>query len=222
MTASTTTSTRRPKSSVYRPRLAARGEYRTEGSDAQYAAGGAAEWAAGPGLGLALRASWLEGTVDGRDALGLDLSLSGAVRRDAGSVLASVARIVEERPGAPRRDGVVARLAGTAAAGRRLELGLGAALALQEIAGTHDDRLAGSVRARVRIAGPLDVALEYARRAPLDGGDVGALDALRAEAGLSVRESRLAVGYTVIGFGGDGLAPAEDTRRLYVRAQLAL
>ncbi len=202
-------------------RLAARGEYRTEGSDAQSSAGGSAEWVPGPGLGLALRASWLDGTVDGRDALGLDLSLSGAVRRDAGSVLASVARIVEMRPGAARRDGFVARLAGTAAAGRRLELGLGAALALQEIADARDDRIAGSVRARVRIVGPADAAVEYSRRAPLGDGDVGALDAVRAEAGLSVRESRLAVGYTVIGFGGDGLAPAEDTRRLYVRAQLA-
>jgi hypothetical protein len=71
------------------------------------------------------------------------------------------------------------------------------------------------------VVGPADAAAEYARRAPLGGGELGALDALRAEAGLNVRESRLAVGYTLVGFGGDGLAPAEDTTRLYVRAQLA-
>ncbi|HET8542615.1 MAG TPA: hypothetical protein VFL83_22260 [Anaeromyxobacter sp.] len=202
-------------------RLAARGELRTEGSDAQSAGGASAEWLASPGVALALRGSWLEGTVLGRDALAADVTLSGAMRRDAASVLASVSRLVEMRPGAARRDGVVARLAGTAAASRRLELGLGAALALQEIAGARDDRIAGSVRARVRVAGPADVAAEYARRAPLRGGDLGALDALRAEAGLSVRESRLAVGYTLVGFAGDGLAPAEDTGRFFVRAQLA-
>jgi hypothetical protein len=202
-------------------RLAARGEVRTEGSDTQASAGGSAEWVPAPGLALAFRTSWLDGTVGAVDALGLDATLSGAYRRDTGSVLASLSRIVEERPGAAKRDGWIARLAGTAAAWRRLELGLGAALGLQQVAGVRDDRLAGSVRARVRIAGPADAAVEYARRAPLSGGDVGALDAVRAEAGLSAGESRLALGYTVIGFGGDGLAPAEDTRRLYVRAQLA-
>ncbi|HEX9053175.1 MAG TPA: hypothetical protein VF841_21785, partial [Anaeromyxobacter sp.] len=103
----------------------------------------------------------------------------------------------------------------------RLELGLGAALAVQEVAGARDDRIAGSVRARVRVAGPADVAGEYARRSPIGGGDIGALDALRAEAGVAIGESRLAVGYTLVGFGGDGLTPAEDTSRLYVRAQLA-
>jgi hypothetical protein len=212
-------------------RLAARGEYRREDEAGQAALGGSAEWLAAPGVALALRASWLEGaeprrrtaygSEPGRDALGLDVSLSGAYRRDAGSVLASVARIIEMRPGATRREGWLARLATTAAAARRLELGLGAALALQEIAGAHDDRIAGSVRARVRVAGPADAAVEYARRSPLGGGDIGALDAIRAEAGLGVRESRLAVGYTLVGFGGDGLNPAEDTSRVYVRAQLA-
>jgi hypothetical protein len=44
------------------------------------------------------------------------------------------------------------------------------------------------------VLGPLDGALEYARRAPLRGGDLGAHDAVRVEAGFSQRESRLAVG----------------------------
>jgi hypothetical protein len=202
-------------------RLAARGEVRTEGDDEQAAAGGSAEWEPFAGAALQLRVGWVEGTVGGRDALGLDVALAGALRAEWCSVLASLARIVEMRPGGARRDGVVARLAATAAAGRRVELGLGAALALQEVAGGEEDRLAGSARARVRIAGPLDGAVEYARRAPLDGDDIGALDAFRVEAGLGARESRLALGYTLIGFGGDGLEPAGDTGRLYVRAQLA-
>ncbi|HEX9049969.1 MAG TPA: hypothetical protein VF841_05490, partial [Anaeromyxobacter sp.] len=85
-------------------RLAARGEYRRDVGDGQAAAGASAEWRAAPGLALALRASWLEGRVRGVDALGLDVSLSGAYRRDAGSVLASVARVTEMRPGALRRE----------------------------------------------------------------------------------------------------------------------
>jgi hypothetical protein len=62
--------------------------------------------------------------------------------------------------------------------------------------------------------------VEYARRAPLRGGRLGALDSVRAEAGVGGRESRVALGYNLVGFGGDGLSPAADTGRLYVRAQL--
>ena len=115
---------------------------------------------------------------------------------------------------------MIARLAGTAAVAARLELGLGGALAIQEVGGGRDDRITGSARARVAVAGPLDAAVEYARRAPLDGGDLGALHAVRAEAGVTQGESRLALGYTLVGFGGDGLTPAADTSRLYVRAQV--
>ena len=35
----------------------------------------------------------------------------------------------------------------------------------------------------------------------------------RAEAGLSAREARIALGYNAVGFGGDGLSPAADTSR---------
>jgi hypothetical protein len=171
-------------------------------------------------VALGLRSSWLHGTLSGREALGLDAALSGAFRSDRRSLLASVARIADMRPGAARRDAVVGRLAATAALSARVELGLGAALAVQEVAGGRDDRITGSARARVQVAGPLDAAVEYARRAPLDGGDIGALDAVRAEAGMTQRQGRLALGYTFIGFGGDGLTPAADTGRLYVRAQV--
>jgi hypothetical protein len=114
----------------------------------------------------------------------------------------------------------VARAAGTAEAIARVELGVGAAIAIQEVADVRDDRLSGSARTRVRLAGPLDAAVEYARRAPLSGGRLGALDAVRAEAGLNARESRVALGYNLVGFGGDGLSPAADTGRVYLRAQL--
>jgi hypothetical protein len=123
------------------------------------------------------------------------------------------------RPGEVRRDGVVSRLAATASAGR-FEAGLGGGVAFQRVAGGSDDRVSGSVRARVRVWGPFDGAAEYDRRAPLGGERLGALDAVRVEAGVGNGEGRLAVGYTFIGFGGDGLTPAEDTGRLYVRAQL--
>jgi hypothetical protein len=203
-----------------RLRLALRGEVRSEGDDTQAGAGASAEWAVSRSVALGLRSSWLHGTLSGREALGLDAALSGAFRSDRRSLLASVARIADMRPGAARRDAVVGRLAATAALSARVELGLGAALAVQEVAGGRDDRITGSARARVQVAGPLDAAVEYARRAPLDGGDIGALDAVRAEAGMTQRQGRLALGYTFIGFGGDGLTPAADTGRLYVRAQV--
>lgn len=201
-------------------RVALRGEVRTEGDDAQAGAGASAEWVASRAVTLGLRSSWLQGEISGREALGFDAAASGAFRSDRRSLLASVARIAEMRPGAARRDAWIGRLAGTASLSRRIELGLGAALAVQEVAGGRDDRITGSARARVQVVGPLDAAVEYARRAPLDGGDLGALDAVRAEAGVTQREGRLAVGYTLVGFGGDGLTPAADTGRLYVRAQV--
>ncbi|HEY6002521.1 MAG TPA: hypothetical protein VIV57_06575, partial [Anaeromyxobacter sp.] len=140
-------------------------------------------------------------------------------RSDRGSLLASVSRLADMRPGEVRRDGVVSRLAATASLGR-LEAGLGGGLALQRVSGGSDDRVSGSARLGVRLFGPFDGAGEYARRAPLGGGRLGALDAVRVEVGVAKGEVRLALGYTFIGFGGDGLTPAEDTSRLYVRARL--
>lgn len=201
-------------------RLAARGEARHEGADEQTAAGASAEWKAARGLVFAIRASLVSGRSAGREGLALDVALSGTFRADGWSVLASLARLAEKRPGEARRDGVVARLASTLAATDRLDLGLGGGLSLQEVGGGRDDRVAGSARVRLRVRGPFDTALEYARRAPLRGGGGGALDAVRAEAGVSERENRLAVGYTFLGFAGDGLTPAADTSRLYVRVQL--
>ena len=207
-------------------RLAARGEVRDEGGDAHAAAGASAEWLVRPGASIAARLAWTHGTSAGVEGLGFEASLGGAWRAERLAVLGSVARFVEQRPGTDRRDGVLARLAATSGAGR-VRAGLGAAIAVQEVAGARDDRLSGSARVQVRLAGPLDGAVEYARRAPLSGGRLGALDAVRAEAGLAAGngrrpgEGRIAVGYTLVGFGGDGLSPAADTGRLYVRAQLS-
>ncbi|HEX9242011.1 MAG TPA: hypothetical protein VF875_06165 [Anaeromyxobacter sp.] len=202
-------------------RLSARGELRREDRDGSAAAGGAAEWIVARGTSLAARASWTRGTSSGVEALGLDASLGAAWRSARASALASAARFVEQRPGADRRDGVLLRAAATAAPVARLTLGVAAALALQRVADVEDDRLSGSARAQARIAGPVDVAAEYARRAPLSGERLGALDALRAEAGVATGEARLALGYNLLGFGGDGLSPARDTGRVYVRAQVA-
>ena len=81
-------------------RLALRGEVRTEGDDAQAGAGASAEWVVSRAVVLALRSSWLHGTLDGREALGFDAALSGAFRSDRRSLLASVARLADMRPGA--------------------------------------------------------------------------------------------------------------------------
>lgn len=202
-------------------RLAARGEVRDEGGDGHAAAGASAEWWVRPGASVAARLSWTHGRSAGVEGLGLDASLGGAWRADRLALLASVSRFVEQRPGQARRDGVACRLAGTADVAARLRLGLGAAVARQEVAGARDDRLSGSARAQVRVTGPLDAAAEYARRGSLSGARVGALDAVRAEAGLVSGQARVALGYTLVGFGGDGLSPASDSGRLYLRAQVA-
>jgi len=202
-------------------RLAARGEVRDEGGDGHAAAGASAEWVVRPGASLAARVSWTHGTSAGVEGLGFEAAVGGAWRADRLALLASLARFAERRPGEARRDGILARLAATADPAARIRAGLGGAIAVQEVAGARADRLSGSARVQVRIAGPLDGAAEYARRAPLSGARLGALDAVRAEAGLGAGEGRIAVGYTLVGFGGDGLSPAADTGRLYVRAQLA-
>jgi hypothetical protein len=67
----------------------------------------------------------------------------------------------------------------------------------------------------------VDVAAEYARRAPLAGQPLGDLDAVRGEAGVRAGQSRIALGYTFLGFSGDGIAPDEDDGRVFLRAQLA-
>jgi hypothetical protein len=155
------------------------------------------------------------------EGLGLDASLGGAWRADRLGFVASAARFVEQRPGQLRREGVALRFAATADAGARVKGGVTAGVAWQEVAGASDDRVAGSARMQVRIAGPLDAAVEYARRAPLSGGSIGSLDAGRVEAGLVSGEARVALGFLLVGFGGDGLTPASDTGRLYLRAQVA-
>jgi hypothetical protein len=202
-------------------RLAARGEVRDEGGDGHAAAGGSAEWMLAPGRSLAARISWMHGRSAGVEGLGLDASVAGAWRADRAGGLVSAARFVEQRPGQLRREGVALRLAVTADAGARVKGGVAAGVAWQEVAGASDDRVAGSARMQVRIAGPVDAAVEYARRAPLSGGSIGALDAGRVEAGLVSGEARVALGFLLVGFGGDGLTPASDTGRLYLRAQVA-
>jgi len=68
----------------------------------------------------------------------------------------------------------------------------------------------------------VDVGAEAARRGPLGDGDVGTRSALRAEVGLRLaRAGRIALGYHLVGFTGDGLSPEEEAGRVFLRAQLA-
>jgi hypothetical protein len=206
-------------------RVALRGELRDEGGDGHEAAGASAAVLVAPRTTVTARFSWTHGRSAGLEGLALEASLGAAWRGDRLSVLGNVARLVEQRPGRARRDGEVARLAVAGDPVARLRLGAGAAVAIQEVAGARDDRISGSVRAQVRVAGPADVAAEYARRGPLGTNRLGTLDAARAEAGVTADrragQARIAVGYNLFGFGGDGLSPAADTSRVYVRAQLA-
>ncbi|WP_242335345.1 hypothetical protein [Anaeromyxobacter sp. SG66] len=200
-------------------RLALRGEARRDGGDARVATGGAAEWRALSRLTLSTRAAWAH-AAGAREALAFEAAAGAALRLERAGILVSLARLADQRPGAIRRDALVGRLAGTADVAERLSLGAGAAIGWQRAEGVRDERASGSVRAVVRVGGPLDVGAEYARRASLEGLPIGDLDAVRAEAGVRAGQSRIALGYTFLGFSGDGIAPRDDGR-IFLRAQLA-
>ncbi|MFO0581367.1 MAG: hypothetical protein U0229_03765 [Anaeromyxobacter sp.] len=208
-------------------RLALRGELRREGGDGVVAAGGSLEWRPVVPLVLSARAGYTGGTMAGVRARLLDLSGGAALRLGPGALVGTVTRLEEQRPGGLAREGVLGRLAATVALGR-LELGAGAGVAVQRVAGAKDDRLSASVRAAVRVVGPVDLGVEAARRGPLSGGDLGARSALRGELGVRLgapeaggTAGRIAVGYHVVGFDGDGLSPDEQVGRLFLRAQVA-
>ncbi|WP_443094063.1 flagellar motor protein [Myxococcus landrumensis] len=80
----------------------------------------------------------------------------------------------------------------------------------------------GTVRPSVRVVGGLEVAAELARRTSSPTGE--RLSAVRAEVAYRMNETlRMAVGYTLLGFSGLGLASesSENEDRLYLRAELA-
>jgi len=80
----------------------------------------------------------------------------------------------------------------------------------------------GTVRPSLRVVGGLEVAGEVARRTSSPEGD--RLTAVRAEVAYRMDERlRMAVGYTLLGFSGLGLASesSDDQDRLYLRAELA-
>lgn len=80
----------------------------------------------------------------------------------------------------------------------------------------------GTVRPSVRLVGGLEVAAELARRTSSPEGE--RLTAVRAEVAYRMNETlRMAVGYTLLGFSGLGLAPesSDNEDRLYLRAELA-
>jgi len=200
-------------------RVDGRAELRTEGRGDQWLAGAGVEWRPLSRLTLGARALLADGELSGRRARGGDGWLSAAWRADGLSLLARLGRVKDDREGLIDRDASVAGVALTARIVRRFSVALAADAARQRVDGASDDRIAGSARATWDVAGPFDVALEYARRGSLDGRDLGDLDALRGEAGLTAGEVRLALGYTVVGFRGSGIDP-EDERdgRVYLRA----
>lgn len=202
--------------------VSARGEIIDEAGQARLASSGLARWAPGDGLELSLRALAARGRLDGRRADDLDVTLGVAWRGTLLAVLATVAREVEVRPDALRRDGWRLAAATTLAVSSRLRAGAGAQLLVQEVGGVSDDRVVGSARVEVRVAGPFDVALEYARRAALGRRRLGDLDAVRAELGAALGPARLALGYALTGFTGDGLTPDDTAGRAFLRATLVL
>jgi hypothetical protein len=202
-------------------RLDGRTELRSEGNGEQWLAGGGAEWVASRRLTLGARALLSDGEFSGRRVRGEDGWLSAAWRSDALSILGRLGRVKDVREGVADRNATIVAIAVTAKVLRRATVGLGLDAAHQRVAGTSDDRIAGSLRAACTVAGPFDVAVEYARRGSLDGRAIGDLDAVRAEAGVAASGARLALGYTVSGFWGTGIDPEERDGRFYLRAVVA-
>jgi hypothetical protein len=202
-------------------RLFGRGEVRREGGGDQVLLGGAAEWLATRRISLAAHATWSDGTVGGIDASLVDAALGAAFRWDRASALAKVGFVADQRPGEARREALLASAALTGRAGPRLSLGGAVHLGWSASGGVEDDRIAGSIRAAVRVAGPFDLAAEVARRASLGGELPGDRDALRAEAGLGLGPGRIALGYNLVGFAGSGVEPEEEAGRLFLRATLS-
>jgi hypothetical protein len=205
-----------------RLRLAGRGEVREDGDRRQWVAGAAAEWRASERVRLAGRANWSRSSAAGLPGLAFEGSLGGAWRGDGLQLVAKVAALADQRPGAPRRDQALASLAATLAAASRLDLGLSASWAANRLVGARLDLVAGSARAVVRLVGPFDAAAEYARRQALRGPSPEWLDAGRVEAGWSFPVGRLALGYNVFGFAGSGVDPAADGGRVYFRADVGI
>jgi hypothetical protein len=200
-------------------RIDGRGEWRTEGSGDQWLAGAGVEWPATSRLTFAARALASDGELRGRRARGGEGWLSGAWRSDVLSVLARLGALQDDRDGSAEREATIGAVALTAKVLRRATVGAGLDAALQRVGGVRDDRLAANARGEVSVWGPLDVALEYARRGSLDGRQLGDLDAVRLEAGVTASGVRLALGYTLVGFRGTGIDPAEETDgRFYLRA----
>ena len=201
-------------------RLAGRGEVRDDGGLRQYVAGAAAEWRATERLRLSGLGTWTR-TLGDVGASSLDAALGCAWRGEKVLLVAKVAAVSDRRPAGAGRDTGLASLAATLDVARALAVGLGASYGANRLAGARQDLAAESVRATVRIAGPLDAAVEYARRQLLRGTSPGWLDAGRLEAGWALGGGRLALGYNLFGFGGTGVDPAgEDRGRVYLRAEL--
>jgi hypothetical protein len=105
--------------------------------------------------------------------------------------------------------------------GDRLALAAGAHLGWSTVDGTSALIVSGSLRPSVRVIGGVEVAAEVARRSSAPDG--GELNAVRGEVGYRFGpDLMLAAGYSVLGFTGLGLAPADSEQdRLYLRGEAA-
>lgn len=203
-------------------RLAGRGEVREDGDRRQWLAGGAAEWRAAERLRLAARANWSRSSAAGVPGLAFEASLGGAWRGEGLQLVAKVAALADQRPGEARRDLGLASLGTTLAVASRVDVGLAANWGTNRLAGARLDLVAGSARTVVRLAGPFDAAVEYARRQAVRGPSPESLDSGRVEAGWSFTQGRLALGYNVFGFFGSGVDQAAEGGRVYFRADVGI
>ena len=178
-----------------------------------------------PALQLSGRLNWSD-TLSGGAAEALFLEASGGLAwRIDPAVL--VLHYAQERERGPASRGLGDRFLRRASLmpsirlGDRFSLAAGGHLGWSTLDGTRAMIITGSLRPSVRIIGDVEVAAEVARRSSAPDG--GELNAVRGEVGYRFGpELMLAAGYSVLGFTGLGLTPADSEQdRLYLRGEAA-
>jgi hypothetical protein len=191
----------------------------------QRVASAAASWQVAPALQLSGRLNWSD-TLSGGAAEALFLEASGGLAwRIDPAVL--VLHYAQERERGPASRGFGDRFLRRASLmpsirlGDRFSLAAGGHLGWSTLDGTSAMIITGSLRPAVRIIGDVEVAAEVARRSSAPDG--GELNAVRGEVGYRFGpELMLAAGYSVLGFTGLGLTPADSEQdRLYLRGEAA-
>lgn len=102
--------------------------------------------------------------------------------------------------------------------GDRFALGAGGYLAVTDVLGQTGLLVSASLRPSVRVIAGLEVAAEAVRRSAAPDGE--GLTALRGELGYRFDDRFfVGAGYTALGFSGNGVEPATNTSRVYLRAE---